>query len=59
MYLLPRAPGLLNLTGGGLKRKIGYDEEEIGSTGERLGRMDIDNTSNQTRIGSSGRKDVI
>jgi hypothetical protein len=59
MYLSPRAPGLLNLAGGSLKRKIGYDEEDIGSTGERLGRMDIDNNSNRRRIGSPGGKDGI
>jgi hypothetical protein len=43
-------PGSFDLTQT-LKRKVGYEDEEIRSTGERLQRMDIEDSSNHTSIG--------
>ena len=48
MYRSPVTPGHLLDLGNTLKRKIGYEEEEIHSTRDRLARMDIDKASDRS-----------
>jgi hypothetical protein len=59
MCISPTIPGRLDLMKG-LKRKVGYEDEEIKSTRERLGRMDIDNASdNHDTTASPSRSEVM
>jgi hypothetical protein len=55
MYRSPVTAGRLLDLGNTLKRKIGYEEEEIRSTRDRLARMDIDKATE----GSPSRGEVI